>query len=771
MVHCRSLIVLTFLSITGTAGANPGLPFVRKYCLSCHDAAKKKGDVDLSRFESEASVVSGRKVWLAAIRNVKDGEMPPPSAKQPTPDERIAFAEAIRGVLRRADAGKPLDPGRIPIRRLNRTEYNNTIRDLCMIEFEPAENFPPDDASHGFDNIAEALTLSPLLMERYLDAAEAVIARTLVTGKLPEPSVRVGLKQFIVKGTNTPYRIFMFTSEPLTAEFRLAADDDYVMRLEGRPTSKDVPLIQMALNVDGKEVKRVAFAIPAKGNSTKLDIPLVLTKGKRQLSLTMLNPSLELDAKKLSLPHRVDGQNKENYPGLELLKMDLVGPTNNPPEGHRRIMACDPKAEPAEQAREILTRFASRAFRRPATAEEVERYVKLYKRSRADGQDAQSAIGTALQAILVSPNFLFRAELDNRPKTADARPISDYHLAARLSYFLWSTMPDEELLDLAAKGTLSKNLDAQVRRMLADAKSDAFVENFAPQWLAITGMDRVNRGEQFDMLMRQAMTRETTLFFETVLRENRPITDFLDGRYTFVNERLARLYGLGQFSKAKKSEMVVPTYAFVKLALPADGPRGGILTHASVLTMTSAPDRTSPVKRGMWILENILASPPPPPPPNVPPLDEPAKGKMKNNLPLRTRLELHRAKAECAACHAKIDPLGFALEKFDVLGQLREKDGPKAIDDQGELPDGRKFQGADGMRKVLLERKTAFARCLTEKVLTYALGRGMEEYDDPTIDTIVAAVAKDDYRFQTLILEAIRSAPFRMQRGLSKETK
>jgi hypothetical protein len=432
-------------------------------------------------------------------------------------------------------------------------------------------------------------------------------------------------------------------------------------------------------------------------------------------------------------------------------------------------MECDSKAEPREQARVILERFASRAFRRPATAEEVERYMKLYDRSRAAGQDFPSAIGIALQAILVSPNFLFRVELDDRPLADGVRPISEFHLASRLSFFLWSSMPDEELLDLAAQGKLSKQLDTQVRRMLADTKSDAFVQNFAPQWLAITGIEHVNRGSQFDGRMRESLSRETTLFFDAVLRENRPITDFIDGRYTFVNERLARHYGLGQFASRKPTDVVIPKHTFVKVALPDNGVRGGILTHASVLTMTSAPDRTSPVKRGMWILENILASPPPPPPPNVPPLDEAAKPGAKGALSLRTRLELHRGKAECAACHAKIDPLGFALEKFDVVGRYRESDGKGKIDDACELPDGRKFQGVEGLRQVLLERKDQFARCLIEKVLIYALGRGLEEYDMPTVDAIAAAVARDNDRFQTLILEVVKSDPFRLRQGTKGE--
>lgn len=740
----------------------PGAAFVQKYCLSCHGAEKKRGDLDLSGFRDEAAVVAGRKVWSNAVRAVCDGEMPPKIAPQPTADEREAFAETVRGVFRRADAGKPRDPGRVTIRRFNRTEYNNTVRDLCHIEFEPADNFPADQPSHGFDNQGDALSLSPLLMERYLDAAEAVVTRALA-GKPTKPAERVGFAQFIVDGSKVPSRLAVFTSNPVAATFRIAADGDYLIRLEGKPLGKDDPAPEVAVNVGGKEVKCVKFVFPEKGAYTKFEIPLVLKKGKHSISLRFLNPARELEEKRLVYTPSVDGQNKEKLPGLELHAIDLVGPTGDEPESRRRILACDPKAKPREQARDILTRFADRAFRRPATAEEVDRYLKLYDRSLEAGQNFEAAIGTSLQAILVSPNFLFRVELDDRTQEKGSHPISECQLASRLSYFLWSSMPDEELLTLAAKGELSKNLDAQVSRMLADDRSDTLVENFAPQWLDIRDLARVTRGPQLDVRLRESMARETLLFCDEVLRKDRPITDFLNGRYTFLNERLARHYGLAQFGRDKRTAVPVPAHAFARVELPADGPRAGVLTHASVLTMTSNPDRTSPVKRGTWILENILGSPPPPPPADVPALDPPAD--PKTPVTVRGQLEQHRTKTGCASCHAKIDPLGFALERFDLLGKSRDKDGKALIDDTAELSTGLKFQGTDGLRKVLLGKKDQFTKCLTEKMLAYALGRPPGDHDGPTVDAIVAAVAKDNYRFQRLIFEVVRSSPFTMRRG------
>ncbi len=745
----------------------PGAAFVQKYCLSCHGAEKKRGELDLSGFRDEAAVVATRKVWSNAVRAVRDGEMPPKGVPQPTADEREAFAEAVRGAFRRADAGKPRDPGRVTIRRLNRAEYNNTVRDLCQIEFEPADNFPADEPSHGFDNQGDALSLSPLLMERYLDAAEVVVTRALA-GKPAKPAERVGFAQFMVSGSKVPYRLYVFTSEPVAATFRIAADGEYLVRVEGKPVKKDDPAPEVSVIVDGKELKRVTFAFPEKGAYTRYEIPVALKKGNRRVSMRLLNPPAELEEKKAAYPPQVDA-NRDNRPGLELHAIDLVGPTDDEPGSRRRILACDPKAKPREQAREILTRFADRAFRRPATAEEMDRYLKLYDRSLEAGQNFEAAIGTSLQAILVSPNFLFRVELDDRPEEKGSHPISEYQLASRLSYFLWSSMPDEALLALAAKGELSKNLDAQVTRMLADDRSDALVENFAPQWLDIRDLARVTRGPQLDVRLRESMARETLLFCEEVLRKDRPITDFLDGRYTFLNERLARHYGLAQFGRDKRTAVPVPAHAFVRVELPADGPRAGVLTHASVLTMTSNPDRTSPVKRGTWILENVLASPTPPPPADVPALEQAAAGTVKEPVTVRGRLELHRSKPGCAACHAKIDPLGFALERFDVLGQYRDKDGKAPVDDAAELSNGQKFQGTDGLRKVLLGKKDQFTKCLTEKMLTYALGRPLGEHDGPTVDAIVAAMSKDNYRFQRLVFEVVRSSPFTMRRG-TKET-
>lgn len=773
MIIARLQIWLAIMAATILSGGvavaqqprNPGFAFVTKYCLACHDRREPEGKLDLSRFSNVSAMLQARGVWAKVLRNVRNGEMPPREADQPTQAEREAFVAAVQAVFRQADAGAPADPGCVVVRRLNRTEYNNTIRDLCMIEFEPAENFPADDPSHGFDNQGESLSLSPLLLERYLDAAEAVVTRALAPADPKNPLVRTGFAQFIVDGSRLPYRISLFTSEPLTASFRLAADGDYVVRLEGKPIGIGKRSAEAALLVDGRQVERLTLVIPEKGSTTKFEIPLKLVKGLHRVSLRLLDSAPELEVSKGAHPARVDGKNDENYPGLEVYRLDLVGPTDPVPESRRRILACDPSAQPPQQAREILERFARRAFRRPVEPEEVARYVDLFERSIADGKDFDAAIAVALQAILVSPNFLFRVELDDRPQAKDPHPINEFHLASRLSYFLWSSMPDEELLALAARGELGKNLDAQVARLLTDAKSDAFVENFAPQWLGIGDLARVTRGQQLDIRLRESLARETSLFFDEVLRKNRPITDFLEGSYTFLNDRLARHYRLVQYGRSKGMSDRVPAHTFVRVELPDDEIRAGVLTHGSVLTMTSAPDRTSPVKRGAWVLENILGSPPPPPPPNVSSLEQPTGDKTKEPATLRERLEIHRSRAECSACHARIDPFGFALERFDLLGQYRDKDGKGPIDDSAKLADGKEFRGATGLRQILLSRKEEFARCLTEKLLTYALGRSVGDHDLAAVEAVTAAVAADDYRFQMLVREVVKSAPFRMRRG------
>jgi hypothetical protein len=453
-------------------------------------------------------------------------------------------------------------------------------------------------------------------------------------------------------------------------------------------------------------------------------------------------------------------------------RFELEGPRDTYPASHKKIMACKPGQTKREQAREILTRLASHAYRRPATADEVERLLGLVDAAVARGDKWEAGIRLALEAVLVSPKFLFRVELDDRPDSPGPHPIDESQLASRLSYFLWSSMPDDELFGLAAKKQLTPNLDAQVRRMLKDPKAEALVENFGMQWLQLRNLKAVAPDPKlfpgFDEPLRASMLRETELFFEAVLREDRSILDLVDADFTFLNGRLARHYGIvdtnGNRAGEKGGTPGESIYGdkFVRVALHG-GDRGGVLTQASVLTVTSNPTRTSPVKRGKWVLEQILGTPPPPPPPNVPELADNPKAALSGSL--RQRMEQHRADPSCAVCHARMDPIGFAFENYDAVGAFRSKDGKFPIDPSGVLPDGRSFRGPADLKVILKGKKELFSRCLAEKMLTYALGRGLGPYDRPALDAIQAALVRNDYRFSVLVTEIVKSDPFRLRRG------
>jgi hypothetical protein len=561
----------------------------------------------LDRDHDDASVMKNRTVWERAADNLRSGEMPPSGAKKPTPAELDLLNRWFDAVVLKVDCTGPGDPGRVTIRRLNRAEYNNTIRDLLGVDFKPAKDFPADDVGYGFDNIGDVLSLPPLLMEKYLDAAEQVVEK--------------------------------------------------------------------------------AF------------------------------------------------QN---------------------PETRRRLL---PPRQPGERPapRKVLETLATRAYRRPAGEDEVKRLFTFVQDAQREGEGLEAGLKRAVTALLVSPHFLFRVELDRGGRgVKDPQPLSEWELASRLSYFLWSSMPDEELFQHARAKTLGNPdvLAAQVRRMLKDPKARALADNFATQWLQIRGLDAFNPDPKsfpaFTPTLRRDMRQETEQFFLHVVREDRSILEFLDSDYTFVNERLAKLYGL----KDVKGEQ------FRKVSLKGT-PRGGVLTQASVLAVTSNPTRTSPVKRGKFILESILGTPPPPPPPDVEELKEGPE--LKGTL--RQRMEQHRSNPSCASCHQRMDALGFGFENFDPIGAWRTRDGGQPIDPSGVLPDGKSFQGPADLRKVLLEKREQFARCLTEKLLTYAIGRGVERADRCFVEKIAANVARKDYRFSALVLEIVTSDPFQKRRA------
>lgn len=1012
------------------------IPLLRKYCFDCHADGVKKGGVEFDKFKSHADLLADRKLWDQTLVNIRNREMPPPDKKkQPSLDERAVMQAWIDFEVFKTDPRNP-DPGRVTIRRLNRTEYNNTIRDLVGVHFRPADDFPADDAGYGFDNIGDVLSMPPVLLEKYLTAADKILAQAIVI--LPVPSVRstrldpkalegpvetyvgaTGTMRMFTKGaatmrfstvkagehrlrlhvaerisgqesarmevrvdgnvvktvsvngtlesptlvecdvrlnagshtlsfgllnphdgpagTGTKYsrglaieQIELFDppeaielarptaqriaarqlkggndttspdaprrvsgTKPLTAKFSVARAGEHRLRLSTQTRHVAPETTRMEIRVDGKVLK----TIEVRGDpdlSHIAELPVQLSAGQHELSMALVNPfttpkdargrsqtrafavdwveiveptpnavvrllpdlllvgynakplgdgwvslnSVEEDDVAFDFNAPRDGEyflrtlawakatgsnamvltfmrdkeilrqvkveadenapqhyeakfrlpagkhhlrvvvlrNKAGLSPEEATKwktgrdqkgtvnvhhLEIEGPPEAAaemlPETHRRIFFKHATKDNAPQvAREVIGAFATRAYRRPVTPAEVERLMKLYDLGRKNGEPFEGGVAQALKAVLVSPHFLFRGELQpepDNPKSVHA--VNEFALASRLSYFLWSTMPDAELFALAERGQLRKNLDAQVRRMLKDPKSKALVENFAGQWLQLRNLAIIQPDKKlfptYDAKLRAAMARETELLFQNVLREDRSVFEFLTADYTFVNARLAKHYGIAGVTGEE----------FQRVSLKGQ-PRAGVLTHASILTLTSNPTRTSPVKRGKWVLENLLATPPPPPVPNVPELEQ----QKQLTGTLRQKMEQHRANPTCASCHTKMDAIGFGLENYDAIGAFRSQDAGAAIDPSGELSAAEKFQGPVDLAKLLATKKQEdYVRCLVEKLLTYSLGRGLEYYDRPAVKGIADGLAKRRHTFSGLVLELVNSVPFQKRRG------
>ncbi len=584
------------------------VPFLQQHCVGCHGADSAEGEVALDRFTTSANVQKDYELWEKIIRLVNEHQMPPADEPQPSPEEVIAVSAAIEAELAAFDCSSERHPGRVTIRRLNKAEYNNTVRDLVGLDLNLAEDFPSDDVGNGFDNMGDVLSIPPVLLEKYLSAAMTIAQRVYE----------------------------------------------------------------------------------------------------------------DKDARRRVIPH-------------------------SPSSDEERV----------DVARRNVREFASRAYRRPLTSGEEDRLFAIMFAAWSQDADEAEIYQTVISAILSSPNFLFRVEQDPGPNDDDGiRELNDFELASRMSYFLWSTMPDERLMELASKGALQ---DPALRvqeamRMLADPKARGLVDNFAGQWLQLRDVSRLQPDPQkfpdFDDDLRTAMRQETETFFETMIREDRSVLEFLNADFTYVNERLARHYNM--------TDVTGDEFRRVELTQG----RRGVLTHASILMLTSNPTRTSPVKRGKWILENMLAEPPPPPPPNVPLLEEGAETLGS----LREQMEQHRANPSCAVCHTTMDALGFGLERFDAIGALRDRDGRYEIDASGELPGGRKFDGAAQLMDILgEEKKRQFSECISKKLLTYALGRGLVSYDRCTINDAVSRLASNDYRFSSLVAAIVTSDPFTMR--------
>lgn len=767
-VTCLSLnIFITAVLFANTANAQQAsshesaIAFVKKHCIACHGDKEPQAELSLTKFVDVTAILKARKTWQKILRMVEQSEMPPKEKPKPTADEIASFTQSVNDLFDKADKNAKPDPGRVTMRRLNRVEYNNTIRDLVGVDFNPAEDFPSDDIGHGFDNIGDVLSLPPVLLERYVAAAENIMQRAIIPDP-PKPPVRGMPARYLEPATSDAARWRPLTKGNLNTPYSLTLAGDYVFKVRCYIKNSGDEPVKISVQLDGDEVKQFEVKATDEKTPETIELPIYLPSGKLRIAVQLLNPT--------------EGDKPENPRSLMVEWFELSGPKDTRPLSHRKLVACAADQPKAEQTREIVERFATKAYRRPATKDEVDRLIKLVESVEASGEKFDAAIQFALQAVLVSPKFLFRVELDDRPDSPETRPIDEFQLASRLSYFLWNTMPDDELFELARRGELSKQLESQTLRMLKDLRATgSLVDQFAMQWLQLKRLELVAPDPKlfpdFNGFLRQAMLTETKMFLDAILKEDRSLLELLAADFTFLNEPLAKHYGIadtngnlvGQKPQRDKGESF-RSGDFVRVNLAGTG-RGGLLTQASVLTVTSNPTRTSPVKRGRWVLEQLLGTPPPPPPPNVPELEQGEK--LTGSL--RQRMEQHRANPSCASCHARMDPLGFAFENFDAVGRFRDKDGEFPIDASGELPSGEKFSGSNELKEILKTRQNLFARCIAEKMLTYALGRGLEYYDRPAIERITTALSQGGYRYSTLIVETVKSEPFRLRRGKSVE--
>jgi len=747
-----------------------------QYCVTCHNDRLETGGLTLEGINL-GDIAGNAELWEKVVQKLRAGAMPPqprPRPDQPTYDGIRFWLEAE---LDRAAAAN-LNPGRTEaLHRLSRTEYRNVIRDLLGLDVDVTDLLPADDTSYGFDNIAGVLGVSPTLMERYLVAARK-ISRLAIGSPVPSP-VAETFRIASDLGQDAHIAGLPFGTRGGTLlDFNFPEDAEYVISIV-----PDGPLFieahQLEVTLDGERVelfsvgralepgeRRGEYATEADAREVRLRV----NAGPHQVGVTFLKKTAaeQERTRKLYLrPFTGEGSGGDSRFQPYVERVTITGPYES--SGSRpaidtpsraRLFICQPPPDDdvaaTACATNILSTLARRAFRRPVADDDVQRLLTFYEQGTAAG-GFDGGIELALRRLLVSPEFLFRIEEDPEgaaPGTPYA--LSDLELASRLSFFVWSSIPDDELLEVAIRGELQNPsvLEAQTRRLLDDPRAKALVTNFAGQWLSLRNAAAVQPDEDqfpdFGEDLRQGFRRETELLFESILRENRSVVELLSADYTFINERLARHYGIPNVRGSH--------FRRVSLDDPA---RAGLLGHGSILTVTSHANRTSPVVRGKWVLENILGNPPPPPPPNVPALEETTTGKQ---LTMREAMEQHRANPVCASCHRVMDPMGLALEPFDAIGRRRTPNQTKTpMDLTGVLPDGTTFEGPEGLRAALLAHPDRFVTTLTQKLVTYAIGRGVEYYDAPAVRAITRAAADDDYRLTTLILGVVKSTPFRMR--------
>jgi mono/diheme cytochrome c family protein len=770
------------------AASSPHAAVLNKYCVTCHNDTRRTGGLSLEHADL-TNVPKGAETWEKVIRKLRVGMMPPPGMPKPAPVQIDELAGYLETTLDRAAIEKP-HPGRTAMHRLNRAEYANAIRDLLALDVDAAALLPPDDESSGFDNIADVLTISPSLMERYLSASWNISRQAIgnlgIAASTAVYRVRPDLSQDQhVEGLPPGTRGGMVVKHtfPLDGEYtiklRLWRNTFDLMR--GMEDPHDIEI-----SMDGQRLTLVAaggreqFLTMADNPGTfgseldkRLTVTVPVKAGVHTLWATTVlrSHAVRDDLVKPFLRTTVDGLDIMGDPSVDRLTIEgpraATGPGDTP--SRRKIFVCTPATTANEEtcATKILSSLARVAYRRPVDKQTVDMLVGFYRKGRPSSQLRAGAIDraafergieSALQFILASPEFLIRFEMDP-PNVAHnaAYRLDDVALASRLAFFLWSSIPDDQLLTIASQGKLGGPVvfEQQVQRMLADGRSQALVTNFAEQWLHLRNLKSsspdLEAFPDFDDNLRQAMKEETSLFFDSIVKEDRSVVDLLNADYTFINERLARHYGIPDIYGSQFRRVKVTSEA-----------RRGLLGQASLLTVTSYPNRTSPVERGKWVLTNLLGVPPQPPPPNIPTLPEAttADGKV---LSLRERMEKHRANPTCAGCHRVMDPIGFALESYDGIGRWRKTEDGAPIDTSGTLFNGANVDGVVGLRRNLVEHPEIFIGVMTEKMLTYALGRGLEYYDMPAVRRIVRDAKARDFRFSSIVLGVARSTPFQMK--------
>jgi hypothetical protein len=773
--------------------ASTGRELLDKYCLGCHNQKSATAGLALDTLNVD-KIEDRAAVWEKIISKLRTGAMPPAGRPRPdTKDYRFLIGH-LESELDRAAAENP-NPGRPLIRRLNRAEYTNAVRDLLAVDIDGASLLPIDEVNHGFDNIADALSVTPVLFERYMAAARKISRLAVGERKAEAVFEKYEVPKFLLQDDRMSDDLPFGSRGGLAIPYNFPLDGDYTVRIFLQRNSRDyirglAEQHQLDVRLDGERIKlltvgggdelkgkpgppfsqantigdAVSETYEHGGAEEHLEVRFSAKAGSRTIGVTFLNKdSVTEGVFRAPMTQFEMVQYKGGNPYID--NVVVSGPFNptglSDTSSRQKIFVCRPSAAADEEAcaGKILSRLARFAYRRPVTDRDVRALLRVYTTDR-DADGFESGIQAAIERILVGPEFLFRIEQD--PVAADPDTVyrvNDIELASRLSFFLWSSIPDDELLKVAENGKLKDPIifEQQVRRMLRDRRSRALIANFASQWLYLRNIAAKTPDPvlfpEFDENLRQAFQEETELFIESTLREDESVLRLLDSDYTFLNERLAKHYGVPNIYGSQFRRVTLP---------PEFAARRGLLGQGSLLTVTSYANRTSVVLRGKWLLENVLGAPPPPPPPNVPSLDD--NDPEHQALPLRQLMEKHRSNPGCASCHAPMDPLGFALENFDAIGRWRTADGKTPVDASAVLPDGTRFNGPSGLRSVLLTRSEDFVHVVADRMLTYALGRGLEYYDAPTVRRIVREAAQENFRWSSLILATAKSMPFQMRR-------